>query len=202
MEETARPAHVQLAQGGDLDALQRLIVEYHGQLCGVVAAKIEPALRRVIDPDDVLQEAYAVAFTAVAGCEFESPAAFFGWLKQIALNKLTDEQRGLRAKKRDVRRLQIEPGSARTSYPDLIHLVSSPGSTPSRRMAKGEEVAAVISSVARLTTDQRDVVRLRFLEDRPVAEVAERLGKSEAAVHMLCHRALKSLRGLMESVTR
>ena len=62
-------------------------------------------------------------------------------------------------------------------------------------------MAAVLSSLARLTEDQRDVVRLRFLEGKPVAEIAIRLGKTEAAVHMLSHRGLKALRELMTSLS-
>lgn len=36
------------------------------------------------------------------------------------------------------------------------------------------------------------------MEGRPVAEVAEELDKSIGSVHMICHRALKQLRELIE----
>ena len=35
-----------------------------------------------------------------------------------------------------------------------------------------------------------------------LAEVAEALGKTELAIHMLCHRALKNLRQHMVSLSR
>ena len=89
---------------------------------------------------------------------------------------------------------------AATSYPQLIERLTRSQSTPSRHLARAEAIAAVMSSLARLTDEQRDVVRLRFLESRSVAEVAAKLGKSEAAIHMACHRGLKALRELMESV--
>lgn len=59
----------------------------------------------------------------------------------------------------------------------------------------------LLSSLAHPTDDQREIIRLRFLESRPVAEIAARLGKTEAAVHMLSHRGLKSLEELMGSIT-
>jgi len=45
-----------------------------------------------------------------------------------------------------------------------------------------------MTSLACLPDEQRAVVRLRFLEGVPVAEIAERLGKTEAAVYALCDR--------------
>lgn len=135
---------------------------------------------------------------------FDTPAGFYTWLKAIALARLKDAERRLRRRKRDVAR---EIGGVRDrrdgaeSYPDLLNRLSGGGSTPSRHVAKHEAVAAVLTSLARLNDDQREVVRLRFLEARPVAEVAERLGKTEGAVHMLCHRGLKALRGHLGSIT-
>jgi RNA polymerase sigma-70 factor (ECF subfamily) len=69
-------------------------------------------------------------------------------------------------------------------------------------MAQDEAIAALLSSLARLTDDQREVIRLRFLEGRPVAEIAGRLDKTEAAIHMLSHRGLKALEELMGSITQ
>lgn len=200
MDEPERTAQIKLARQGNRDALQRLIVDYHGALNETLRGRMEAALRRVLDPDDVLQEAYTAAFQTVGRSRFDGPASFYRWLQTIVLNKLKDHERALRSGKRDVTRLASD--DARTSYPELIQRVSAPGSTPSQHLAKGEAVAIVISSLARLTDDQREVVRLRFLEDKPVAEVAARMGRTEAAVHMLCHRALKALRELMGSITQ
>ena len=93
-------------------------------------------------------------------------------------------------------------GEARTSYPDLVDRVAAADGTPSRLVSRDEAVAAIVSSLARLTADQREVMRLRFLEGKSVADVATRLGKTETAVHSLCLRALKALRKLMGSISR
>jgi RNA polymerase sigma-70 factor (ECF subfamily) len=44
-----------------------------------------------------------------------------------------------------------------------------------------------------LTTDQRQVIQLRFLADMSVQEVARTLGRTEGAVKALQHRGLQSL---------
>jgi RNA polymerase sigma-70 factor (ECF subfamily) len=164
MDESERAVQVRLAAKGDADASQRLIVSYHAPLRRLLEGEIDKRLRRHVDPDDVLQEAYIAAFKAVAACKFDGPGGFYKWLERIALNQLKDAQRNLRRKKRAVVRDRSAPPATATSYPDLIARLSSPDSTPSRHVAKAEATAAVMSSLARLTDDQRRAIRMRFLE--------------------------------------
>ena len=201
MDEEERAAQVGLASGGDADALQRLIVHYHATLHGILDGQIDDTMRRHVDPDDVLQETYIAAFRAVTGCEFEGPGGFYKWLETIARNQLRDRQRALGRQKRDVGREVAHQPVTTASYPDLVQRLASPQSTPSRHLAKAEATAAVMSCLARLTDDQRAVVRMRFLEGRPVAEIATALGKTENAIHVACHRSLNELRQLLMSIT-
>jgi len=199
MDETDCRTELDRATGGDADALQRLILHYHAPLRAAVDAKMDAPVRRYLDVDDVLQEAYVAAFKSVRGCRFSAPGAFYKWLERIALNELVDQRRALARRKRDVARDARQPVDAASSYPDLLNRLAAADRTPSHYIARSEAVAAVLSSLARLTDDQRRVIQLRFLQGRSVAEVAARLNKSEPAVHMLCHRALTSLRTLMVS---
>ena len=52
--------------------------------------------------------------------------------------------------------------------------------------------------IGRLSSDQQQVVLLRFAEELPVAEVARLMDKSEGAVKILQHRALNRLRKLLQ----
>ncbi|MBN2560166.1 MAG: sigma-70 family RNA polymerase sigma factor [Phycisphaerae bacterium] len=202
MDEKERTEHVRRAVEGDGDALQRLIVEYHGSLRGTIAGRMDAALRRHVSPNDILQQAYAAAFKSVRRCSFESPGAFYKWLEKIALDQLYNTGRDLMRGRRDIRRnLSRSPGG-RTPASDLVKRLPSPLSTPSRHLARREASAAAISSLARLTDDQREVVQMRFLENRSVAEIAAELGKSEGAVHMLIKRALDKLAELLGSISK
>lgn len=49
------------------------------------------------------------------------------------------------------------------------------------------------AALACLTPDQRQVIALRFLHDRPVAETAAHMGRSEEAVKTLQRRALAAM---------
>jgi len=193
MDDARKRTALAAATNGDRDALQRLIVCYHRTLRAAIDKEIEPAARRFVEPEDVLQDAYAAAYTSIAECRFDDPAQFYRWLERIALNTLRNKWRALKRQKRDVRRL-IHAPAATSTYPDLLDRLSASGGSPSRLAGRSEATAAVVSSLARLTEDQRGVIRLRFFEELPVAEVAKRLGKSEGAVHALCMRALRALR--------
>jgi RNA polymerase sigma-70 factor (ECF subfamily) len=202
MDERTRMAHIVEAVQGDRDAMQLLLIDRHETLCALVRSRVPPVLRRYVDPDDVVQEAYVRAFSGVTSCQFDNAAAFHGWLEGVAVNALRDQERYLRRRKRDVRRNVDGHARPSESYDRLFERITACDSTPSRKLARVEAAAAVLSSLARLTGDQREVVRLRFLEGWPVAEVADHLGKTEAAVHMLCHRALTNLRETLQSKSR
>ena len=208
MDEADRNALAEEVARGSSEALQRLLVDYHKSLRQVVEHGLENDLTRKIEADDVLQEAYISAFQAVSKREFKlaeehsTPAAgLYRWLEAIALNSLKDRRRALLRQKRDVRREVATGLTNSTSYPDLARRLTSDQTTPSRLFARGEAEAVLLSSLARLPSEQRAVVRLRFLEGHAVADIARRLGKSEGAIHTLCYRGLKSLRGLMDGIT-
>ena len=161
MDEAQRTELVGEASKGDPDAIQKLLILYHPALRSAireqVRERVRDALRPLIDPDDILQEAYAHAFRAVRGCVFDGPAAFYCWLEKIALNQLKDHQRALARQKRDVRRVRRDPDCATSSYADLADRLTAPDSTPSHKVARSETVAAVSTSLARMAgrTDER-----------------------------------------------
>ncbi|MGD8453405.1 MAG: sigma-70 family RNA polymerase sigma factor [Phycisphaerae bacterium] len=200
MNEHGRVQAVARLQQGDLEAWQQLVVHYHQPLRRLVESQIDAQLRRRIDPDDVLQQAYVASFTKLNEQRFDGPAGFHGWLETIVLSKLHDAQRAAGRRKRDVAR-EISDAGAATSYPDLCHRLIGADTTPSHHLARDEAVGALMSSLARLSHEQREVIRLRYLEGWSVADVARHLDKTEPAVHMACHRGLKALRRLMVSLT-
>ena len=187
---------------GDCDALQLAIVHYHARLRAAVSAALDSGTGRRLDPEDVLQEAYASAFEAFGAQRFESAGRLYRWLETIALNELKNQRRAANRQKRDVRREVHARVDCRSSYPDLIQHLTADQSTPSSHALRAEAVATVMTSLARLTPEQRLVVRLRFLESRSVGETASRLERTEPAIHALCYRALKQLRGYAVSLTR
>ena len=182
MNESQRGTQVQRAARGNADALQKLLVHYHRPLHGIIERRMPAGLRRHVDPDDILQTVYTTAFQRVSDCTFDGPAGFYKWIERIALDRLRDTERDLRRKKRDIGRNLSGAQGITTSYPRLIERLSAGGSTPSKHLAQRETSAAIISSLARLTEDQRSVVPLLIRESQAVFCLARQVVAQTAVV--------------------
>ncbi len=66
----------------------------------------------------------------------------------------------------------------------------------SRLLAQDEVLRALMRELDELPDDYRDVILLARIEGLSTPEVAERMGKSRAAVALLLHRAVKRLKKL------
>jgi len=61
-----------------------------------------------------------------------------------------------------------------------------------------QEVDALLISIKRLKQEYQEAVLLRYVEELSIAEVAEIVGKSNASVRVLLHRAIKKLHSIHE----
>ncbi len=107
-------------------------------------------------------------------------AAFAGWLYRIAKNLLIDASR--------------RRGNNNVALSDA--LVSSE-TAAEEQVLVGEEHADLREALDHLTAEQREVLLLRFVEERRVDEVARITGRSENAVKVMQHRALGALARLL-----
>jgi RNA polymerase sigma-70 factor (ECF subfamily) len=76
------------------------------------------------------------------------------------------------------------------------------GDPPSEVVEKRQIRQQVRAAITQLTADQQQVVLLRFGEGMPIARVATLLDKSEGAVKVLQHRAIRRLRKLLDRQLR
>jgi RNA polymerase sigma-70 factor (ECF subfamily) len=191
---------IQLAQGGDVTARDRLLARHRARLRRMIYLHLDPRLRARVDPSDVVQEAMAEAARRLDEYLHRPPLPFYPWLRQIALERLLDlRRRHLRARKRSVIReeagvLSLPDESAAELASRLIDL----GSSPSRHLLREELRERVRAALERLPAADREVLVLRHLEQMPAREVAAVLGVGEGAVRMRLVRALGRLRDLLE----
>jgi RNA polymerase sigma-70 factor (ECF subfamily) len=117
----------------------------------------------------------------VGGASAEIPvdaSTFRVWLFRIARNVVANERR--RDRRRPVASLEHASGLAASD--DIFESA-----------AAREAGSAAWQAVARLPQDRRRAVVLRFVDEMSTAEIAEVLGRSEGAVRVLLHRALRSV---------
>ena len=75
--------------------------------------------------------------------------------------------------------------------------------TPSQAFSRNAREARLLEALGKLPDEQRDALRLRYVENLPSKQIAERLGKTDAAVRVMLTRSLKKLHELLgDDVTR
>ena len=184
------------AIGGERDALEQLLLAHYDRLAGRIGRKISAALQRVLSAEDVLQETFLQAAIRISTFEPRGDDAFYRWLATIAEHRLIDMARAQRAAKRGGEHVALPPGEE-SSLTDLLTLVAAHEHTPSRSIAGHEAIAAITGALPQINADYREALQLRYIEGLSVAQTAERMQRTERAVHMLCHRGLAQLRDVL-----
>lgn len=125
---------------------------------------------------DVTAQTFLVALERLDS--YRRTGTFISWLLSIARHKAADLYRIQHAT------APLEEATA----------VASLEPTPERIVAARLELAQVLRTLRTLAPDRAEALALRLFAELTVAEIAVVMGKSEAAVKMLVHRAVGDLR--------
>jgi len=137
------------------------------------------------DAEDATERTFLAALAALPRFEERARPAdgdgsstFRVWLFQIARNTVSNQRRGRR-------RHPVASLDAAASVADPLDVA---GGAVTR-----DEAAAAWRAVGRLPADRRQALVLRFVDEMSTAEIAGVLGRSEGAVRVLVHRALRAV---------
>jgi len=187
---------------GSNEALGLLLEQYRGFLIMLAHRYLSERLRRRVDPADIVQLTYLEAKRDLPAFRGETPAEFAGWLRGMLKNNVaTAVTRHITTQKRTMNK---EVDGNRASPDDSaggIWIQQLPGSTtsPSGVAIRSEAVVAMIEALHELPETQAEAIRLRYMEGLPLAEIVQRMGKSDTAVAGLLKRGLKKLRVILDS---
>lgn len=128
--------------------------------------------------EDLTSEVFHKALAKLPAYEWRG-TPFAAWLYRIASNAIVDHH------KRSNREQQAD---------DQTFDPPAPANTSSKEMDFVERHAFFFRLVEKLPEIQRRVISERFIEERSIKEIAQRLSKTEGAVKQLQFRALQTLR--------
>ncbi len=176
-------ALAQAAQSGNDDALQALIERHHGPLLGY--------LYRLTGGDRALADEWVQdAFVRMLGAlhQYRSPRPFKPWLYAIALNRARDHY-----KRADTRHAvdQADEAWERLPADDTARGPEAQAIATALR----SDVAAALRAIPLL---QREALLLRYVEDMPLAAIAETLDVPVGTVKSRISLGLRRLRMLLE----
>jgi len=177
-------------------AFEVLVERYQHRLVGVLAHLVG----RPEEAEDLAQEVFLRIYRARKG--YRPRAKFSTWLFTIANNLALNHLRG---KGRNPT-VALGTGGGESSASLEVRSVGERAlardGTPSAQMRQVELADVVRDALDGLGEDQKVAVLLNKFEDMSYAEIAEVMGRSEAAVKSLLARARNHLREQLEPYLR
>lgn len=174
---------------GDRDAYGILMERHRQHVFSIVSNRVPPP--RV---EEVAHEVFVRAYRSLGRYQGRSP--FQNWLAGVAVRTCQDFWRErYRSKETAMSTLSEE-------HRAWIDRTSTATSEIDHRSAEAGETARELLSVAleKLGPEDRSVVELVHLDERPVREAADILGWSQGKVKIRAFRARKKLRSIIEKL--
>ena len=179
------------------DELAQYIESERPRVLAYIDKNLGPGLRKKIEPDDIFQELCVAALAApeqfdVAGRE---P---FKLLCQIAEQRIIDAHRRLvAAQKRSAERERSIDQPLPTGQGAFIDLLVASLTSASQAFSRHQKEFQLMIALEALTPEQREAIRLRFVDGWATKEIAEKLGKTDGAVRVLLSRTISQLQTMV-----
>lgn len=113
--------------------------------------------------------------------EIKNPGAF---LYQIARNAIVDHYR--------------EKGRTNIVSVDVSPQIADPSKSAHDKAILSADINVIKKAIQKLKKEHQDVIIWHYLEDMPIADMAELLGKPAGTVRVMLHRGLKELKNIIQ----
>lgn len=197
MDDTCTPL-LERIRRGETAALAEYLEGHRVQLLAYISRTCGPALRSKIEPEDLLQEVTMEALRRIgelAALERD----LFGWLCQIAEYRLIDAHRRFFGTQKRAAGLEVGMNApANDTQTPLINMLVASMTSPSQAFSRNQKEIQLHEALASLPPEGREALKLRYVDNLPSKQIAERLGKSDGAVRVLLTRSLSRLQAAME----
>ena len=166
----------------DRTAMEEFHRVYWDRLYSFVAQHVDGD--RVV-AEDLVQEIFLVALESLGG--FRGDSQLYTWLRSIAYHKVNDFYR------RQARECKLGGLPSDLEDVDIGQIVGVEPS-PSSALESEETRRTIQQALVDLPGDYQQVLVLKYIEDMPVHQISEVMGRSPKSVEGLLSRARKALR--------
>lgn len=181
-EESPFTGLMRQVRAGDAAAAAELVRQYEPQIRRLIRLHLtDPRLNRILDSMDICQSVLANFFVRAAAGQFEldQPEQLLKLLTTMARNKLLNQAKRHRTRRRDQRRLHADGDAA-------LQAVADTHETPSQIVAGAELLQQVR---LQLTEEERFLAEQRA-QGRDWADLAAELGGTPDALRKKLTRAI------------
>lgn len=184
------------ARAGDRAALGQLLARHTDFLLRVISKLMGTALRRTIEPTDVLQETLLIAAQRFAHFQGSDEQEMTSWLCALARRKLIDLARhNGRLKRALKRRLSLDESLA-DGDESLAARLPLDTCTASQVAVKRELTDKLAEAMTQIDRREAEVLWLRYVEGMSLESIGRQIGVGRHGAGGLVSRALRNLRRL------
>ncbi len=182
--------HVGRAIAGDNASLEWVVLRITPLLLVQAEYRLGRALRRLHDPEDIVNDVWAAALPRLGSLIVENGRrvpAFVGYLSTSVLHRVQRLQQRWLQEKRAASRSGEATGAG------LAAEIPADATSVVGRSVRNEHCVELRRAIAQLDAKDSEIVILRGIEQHPAAAVAAVLGLNDNAVNVRYHRALRRL---------
>ena len=174
---------------GDADAFERLMDRYQNRVFAIVGRRVPR-----MDVEEVAHDIFVRAYLSLPS--YRAKGAFGAWLSKISVRACCDYWRErYRGRERPMSTLTED----QMKWLERVTFEASMRAhADSASLGEAREILAW--ALDRLSPEDRAVLELVHIEERPVAEAAELLGRSVANVKVRAFRSRRKLRAILEKL--
>lgn len=188
----------QLIDGGPA-AVAAIYERHRERLERIVTFRLDPRIRRRVDPGDILQEAWLEIARRVSDYSGSTGVSVFVWMRQLTLQTLVDVQRRHFRNKRDVNReIRLGAGDGDQTSLSIAHFLVDQITSPSAVAVRAEELQYLQQALNSMNETDREILALRHFEQLSNNQVAEILGLTATAASNRYLRAAARLGEILE----
>jgi RNA polymerase sigma-70 factor, ECF subfamily len=185
---------VNRARRRDHAALQQLFQQCRDELRAHAERELDSRLHVRFDASDIVQQTLLEAQRDLPSFRGSRSAEWWGWINHILENNIAEEvAKHLLAQKRDLRK-ERSLDQSNVHAGALKQLLEAQLSSPIRCAMRQEEKQMLGQAIEALPVAQREAIRMRYLREMSLAEIADVMGRTELAVAGLLKRGLTKLR--------